>query len=96
MAQTDYVVLRQSPDRERGGIWQHDPQIYKATSASKAIRLAAESATGSENGEAFEGTFVAVPLRSWSPVKIGWEHTRRIVVRESNLTDPKVEVPAAA
>lgn len=96
MAQTDYVVLRQSPDAERDGrLWRTEPRIYKATSASKAVRLAAEAAVG-DPAASSAGTFVAVPLRSWSPIELGWENLRRIVVRKSDLTDPKIEVPAAA
>lgn len=94
MAQTDYVVLRQSPDGGGRG-WLTDPKVYSATSASKAIRLAVEGKAG-EPGASSAGTFVAVPARSWSPIEIGWENTRRIVIRKSDLTDPKVEVPAAA
>ena len=62
---TDYFVLRLTGDR-----WEevHQPgldiEVFRATSPSGAIRIALQLV------EPTEGTYVAIPARSWKPVNV--------------------------
>lgn len=60
---TEYVVLFQLGE----GRWQYDGAVV-ARDASTAIRKTYESRPTPDPGIAV--TFVAVPSRSWSPVKV--------------------------
>jgi hypothetical protein len=58
---TEYIVLRQDvPD----GTWKLDKTV-KALSAQAAIRTVVGKPTEKTNG-----TYVAVPARSWKPTKV--------------------------
>ena len=54
---TEYLLLEQTKD----GDW-HVGHKYEASSARAAVRAALSGANGSE------GTFVAIPARSWQPL----------------------------
>lgn len=67
-ATTDYLILT-----KEAGFWTEGPTIA-ARSAKAAIRtyLAEQKAT--------EGTFAAVPARSWQPVTVKTETTTRLTL----------------
>lgn len=61
--QTDYTVLLRGPTG-----WQELTEAV-ASSAEAAVRIGAEGK---------EGTYVAIPLRSWKPVKVSVETVSRV------------------
>jgi hypothetical protein len=64
---TEYVILEvQEPEANGLHLWQEAARV-DARSAAAAIR----SALSGENGT--PGEFVAVPARSWKPVKVSVE-----------------------
>jgi len=63
---TEYVVL----SKQSAGGWT-EQKIVVASSAKAALR----SALG---GAAVEGEFVAIPLRSWHPLKVTVETQQRL------------------
>jgi hypothetical protein len=78
---TSYVVLRLGTSNT----WEEVPSAFgpdrfKAHSPEAAIKQAAE-----ENG----GTFVAVPARSWKPLTVKVEQTRRVTVSAAEPEDTK-------
>jgi hypothetical protein len=58
---TNYVVLRAGSTDDASGGWHRVSDSVKAASATAAIRVACGGQSGS---------FVAVPLRSWKPLKV--------------------------
>ena len=60
---TEYLLL----ERTKDGFWSEVSGTTKASSAKAAIR----KALSGENGSA--GEFVAIPARSWQPVKVAVE-----------------------
>lgn len=65
-AQTVYVVLRLTDDQPPS--WREDGPHQTARSANEAIRQAAE--LRHESDLSADGTYIAVPLRSWKPLPI--------------------------
>jgi len=63
---TNYIVLRQDTPE---GIWHENGPPVESVSAEAAIRKGV--------GEV-GGTYVAIPLRSWSPVTVTFE-TKKVV-----------------
>ena len=64
---TDYLILRSV----QGGTWEVIGSM-EARSARSAIRERIDGA-GQSSEHAGEGTYVAVPSRSWQPVKVAVE-----------------------
>lgn len=69
---TRYLVLRNGP----ADSWKSEATI-EARTAEEAIRRAITPKPDTETGEP-HGTFVAVPARSWKPVKVKTETKTRI------------------
>lgn len=61
---TEYLLL----ERTKDGDWSEVSGTTKASSAKSAIRKALSGQNGGSGGE-----FVAVPARSWQPVKVAVE-----------------------
>jgi hypothetical protein len=60
MGDTEYVVLRE--DNGPTALWEQQTGTFRAHSADAACRIAAEKLDS-------EGTYVAVPARSWNPTE---------------------------
>lgn len=67
---TAYIVLKLDESEGLGVLWREGPTI-EATSAEAAVRSATIQG-------AADGTYVAVPARSWKPVTVTTE-TRSVV-----------------
>lgn len=64
---TDYLILEQHS--ENAGVWeQHATAV--ASSPQRALRISNLGA----------GTYVAVPTRSWKPLKVKVENTVKITI----------------
>lgn len=74
-----YIVFRSVPTAGSvGGEWEWVEQVRDAKSGSAAIK----SAVGQETN--LTGTFVAVPARSWKPVKVTAKTETRLVVEDAS------------
>jgi hypothetical protein len=71
-----YVVLRQAP----AGHWNE----VKATKTAKSADAAIRQVVGTLNDADQSGTFVAVPSRSWRPVRITPVTTTSLLVEEAS------------
>lgn len=70
-APTDYIVLSRDTSRDTSGYWTQEKTV-QARSAEAAIRQLGT-----------EGTYVAVPARSWKPVTVKAE--TQTVLRLENV-----------
>ena len=70
---TSYVILR-APENENG--FKVLPNPVSARTAEEAIRKVAE-------GTSTNGTFVAVPARSWRPLRVRQETQVKLKVEEA-------------
>jgi hypothetical protein len=70
-SRTNYVVLQKD-----GNTWEFVDDV-QATSARAAINAHAGKALGQP------GTFVAIPARSWRPVKVTPKTTTSLVIEEA-------------
>jgi hypothetical protein len=63
---TNYIILSRTPD----GTWKKHGDPVPASSPKRALRLA----------EVEEGTWVAVPARSWQPLVVKVERTTKLTI----------------
>ena len=79
MAETAYIVLRyrQMPGAEPPEGWQQVEEGVNAASAQAAIRGVCSRQKNAE------GTYVAVPVRSWSPVAVRAEQQTVLKLEEA-------------
>lgn len=73
MPATIYVILRLSSN---DGCWQEDGPHQTASSGEQAIRQAIELRV--ENDVDPDGSYVAIPLRSWQPQKVAVERKTKV------------------
>lgn len=71
---TAYVILRAS-----GGVWEVIDDDRRGRDAAAAIRATVETLAEGDQ----DGTFIAVPLRSWRPVKVKTKVERTLVVEDA-------------
>jgi hypothetical protein len=64
---TTFVIL----SRDESGYWRQADGYFEAHSAESAVR-----AYGDKNG----GVYVAVPVRSWRPLKVEVETRKQVTV----------------
>ena len=64
---TDYLILRQNA--EQAGVWIQFATA-SATSPARALRIS----------NLDEGEYVAVPARSWKPLKVSVEQTTKVTI----------------
>lgn len=67
---TTYVILKQSDQPGAGYSWNEHGDPVEASSARRAL-----SSRGVD-----EGTYVAVPARSWKPLTVTVEQTTRVKI----------------
>jgi hypothetical protein len=79
---TDYIILARNND----GCWIEGPTV-EAASAEAAIRAEVG------DGKAGAKTYVAVPARSWKPVSVVVETTKR--VKLGTVSEPVAAVAPA-
>lgn len=77
---TAYVIFRLEGGQ---GLWRQGGANVEARSAAEAIRKTVENLDGDKQS----GTYAAVPLRSWQPVKVGVETQTRIVLGAKGAAD---------
>jgi hypothetical protein len=70
---TAYHIFRQVPNDQVATSYEPVEPNVEASSAAEAIRLTVKTA----------GTFVAVPARSWKPVKVTVEQTTVVKVGDA-------------
>jgi len=76
---TMYVILRQEGSSGSSElVWTRDGPNQPAASTAAAIRAAA--ALRAECDVDPEGTYIAVPLRSWKPLTVTVETTTRVKI----------------
>lgn len=73
---TDYVVLEESDESNNG--WYVIEHVKGVSSAGAAIQKALDNVPEPETGR-----FVAVPVRSWKPVKVSVETVSRVKLEEA-------------
>jgi hypothetical protein len=80
---TQYIVLSMT-----GGKWTSHG-VYEGSSATRAIHA---YANGSEDG--IDGQYVAVPVRSWQPIKVFREVQTRLRFEEFDQEPDVLAAPA--
>jgi hypothetical protein len=82
MPDTTYIVLREADYAPGERAWKVENSSVPAASADAAVRLACKTASNPT------GVYVAVPARSWKPVKVAAVQTTALKL-ESADTRPK-------
>lgn len=77
-ALTEYVILKQDGEEPNDG-WIVTAESVKAPTSEKALRKCVGMFPDSEQ----DGTYVAVPARSWSPVKVTLKREPTLVIEEA-------------
>lgn len=72
-----YVVLRQEPGPP--GVWVALDGTHVGP-AERAIKAAAKTGSGSEGEVYKEGSYLAIPVRSFKPVKLATETETRVTL----------------